>query len=151
MWSFGRGECAAKRIWHKILLNPFVVLCLLIVSSTASAQCVVNPTGETAVGLKNASSHFLTLYIDGVNRGGVPSGDRSIDFIVRPGEHLLLAQATIGGEVVSASRTANIPLGYVCTWTVTDPPKKSVLTPVEFQNSLRPELKRAVITLTNAN
>ena len=53
--------------------------------------------------------------------GGVPSGDRSVDFSVTPGSHLLRADAVIGGETVSASRMATIPAGYVCTWTVTDP------------------------------
>lgn len=106
---------------------PFLLLvaAILILSGgqTSSAQCVANPTGETAVGIKNASSHFLTFYIDGVNRGGVPSGDRSVDFVVTPGEHELRAEAVINGEVVSATRTATIPAGYVCTWTVTDPTK----------------------------
>lgn len=112
------NQRSLSRLFMRSLL---ITATVIIFSSPAVAQCVVNPTGETAVGLKNASSHFLTFYIDGVNRGGVPSGDRSIDFMVSPGEHTLRADAVIGNETVSASRRVNIPAGYVCTWTVTDP------------------------------
>jgi hypothetical protein len=100
-------------------------LFLLALSAVASAQCVQNPTGETAVGLQNASSYYLIFYIDGVNKGGVPPGDKSVDFVIKPGEHTFRADARIGGETVSAQRTATIPEGYVCTWTVTDPPPAS--------------------------
>jgi hypothetical protein len=93
---------------------------LLAAAQTASAQCAPSPTGETAVGLKNASSYYLTFYIDGVRKDGVPPGDRSVDFVVTPGEHALRADATIDGETVSASRTGGVPAGHVCTWTVTD-------------------------------
>lgn len=117
---------------------------LFIASSAASAQCYQNPTGETAVGLQNASSYYLTFYIDGVNKGGVPAGDKSVDFIVTPGEHALRAEAIIGGEAVSAERTAIIPEGYVCTWMVTDPPpsesaskERSRKERREFRDSLR--------------
>jgi hypothetical protein len=106
------------------------------------------------VGLKNASSHFLTFYVDGVNKGGVPSGDRSVDFLVTPGEHRLRAEAIINGEVVSANRVASVPAGHVCTWTVTDPPKAAANTtarnaPIELSDWLKPA--RVYITITNPN
>ncbi len=106
-----------------VLLTAALVLgSLILMADSIAAQCSQNPTGETAVGLRNASSYFLTFYIDGRNEGGVPSGDRSVDFVVSPGEHTLRADAVINGETVSASRQANIPAGYVCTWVVTNPP-----------------------------
>lgn len=102
---------------------PFLIAALVILLSaeTAPAQCVESPTGETAVGLNNASSHFLIFYIDDVNKGGVPAGDRSVDFFVWPGEHTLRAEARVGDETLSVTRKVLIPVGYVCTWTVTDP------------------------------
>ena len=121
---------------------------LLLVFHNASAQCFQNPTGETSVGLRNASSHFLTFYIDDVNMGGVPSGDRSVDLTVSPGEHRLRADAVVDGETVSASRTATIPAGYVCTWTVTDPPKVRPGNPTAFKDALPSE---AVVPIVGLN
>jgi hypothetical protein len=117
--STSRSGMQVSRNPVRIFLAAIFILAL---SAMASAQCVQNPTGETAVGLQNDSSFYLTFYIDGVNKGGVPPGDKSIDFVVSPGEHALRAEALISGEIVSATRTATIPEGYVCTWTVTDPP-----------------------------
>ncbi len=113
---------SGRRATRLFIISLLLGATSILFSSPATAQCLVNPTGETAVGLKNASSYFLTFYIDSVNRGGVPSGDRSVDFIVSAGGHALRADAVIGGETVSASRSVTIPAGYVCTWTVTDPP-----------------------------
>ena len=120
----------AARVFS-LLARMTVLTCVLLLAAAqvASAQCAPNPTGETAVGLKNASSYYLLFYIDWTRMDGVPSGDRSIDFVVTPGEHTLRAEAVIGGETVSVSRTANIPKGYVCTWTVTDPPGKPGVEP----------------------
>ncbi len=111
-----------RSVSRLLMLSFLITVTAVLFSSQAVAQCLVSPTGETAVGLKNASSYFLTFYLDGANQGGVPAGDRSVDFLVSPGTHTLRADAVIGGETISASRTAMIPAGYVCTWTVTDPP-----------------------------
>jgi uncharacterized membrane protein len=110
-----------RRVSRSVFMAVLLVALLLLATQVAGAQGVANPTRETVVGLKNASSHFLTFFIDGVNVGCVPSGDRSIEFVVTAGQHTLRADAGIGGDTVSASRTADIPAGYVCTWTVTDP------------------------------
>lgn len=110
-----------RRVSRSVFMAVLLVALLLLATQVAGAQCVANPTRETAVGLKNSSSHFLTFFIDGENKGGIPSGDRSADFVVTPGQHTLRAEAVINGETVSASRTTDIPAGYVCTWTVTDP------------------------------
>ena len=136
---------AARRFARRVSLAIIATGLLLVTCQAASAQCVPNPTGETAVGLQNASSFFLTFYIDEVNKGGVPSGDRSIDFVVTPGEHTLRAEAVIGGETLSVSRTADIPRGHVCTWTVTDPPDQATSRKAqrEFQDPLCRELGRA--------
>lgn len=112
----------ARWLWRLIFWTALAIMLLLLSYTVASAQCVPNPTNETAVGLKNASSYYLTFYIDGERKEGVPPGDRSVDYVVTHGEHTLLAEAVIAGETVSASRTADIPEGYVCTWTVTDAP-----------------------------
>jgi len=125
-----------------------VTVLLLLAFHNASAQCFHNPTGETSVGLRNASGHFLVFYIDGINHGGVPAGDRSVDFIVSPGGHTLRADAVVDGETVSASRTATIPAGYVCTWTVTDPPKIRPGNPTAFKDALPSE---AVIPIVGLN
>ena len=113
---------------QRILLWLLAALmaCALILSAAhaAAAQCVANPSGETAVGLRNASSHYLLFFIDGWRMDGVPPGDRSIYFIVEPGEHVLRAEAVINGETRSAIRTGEVPEGYVCMWTVTDPPDR---------------------------
>lgn len=101
----------------------FAAFAILISVQTASAQCLEGPTGETAVGLRNASSLFLIFYIDDVNKGGVPPGDRSVDYLVWPGEHTLRAEARIGDETLTVTRKVLVPVGYVCTWTVTDPQK----------------------------
>lgn len=106
----------------------FPLALLFLLSQTLSAQCYVNPTGETAVGLQNSSSYFLTFFVDGVNLGGVPAGDKSVDFLVTPGSHELRAEAYVNGEAISASRSAQIPAGYVCTWTVTDAPASAAAT-----------------------
>jgi hypothetical protein len=108
----------------------FTVTLLAVIAQTATAQCVPNPTQETAVGLQNASSHFLTFYIDGVNVGGVPSGDRSVDFVVLPGDHTLEAEAIVAGGRITASHTGVVPAGFVCTWTVTDPDPLQILVKV---------------------
>jgi hypothetical protein len=113
---------AARSFLRKLLLAVLTCFSLLVAIQTAEAQCVANPTGETAVGLKNASSFYLTFYIDGVKKDGVPPGDRSVEFAVTPGEHVLYAEATANGETTSVTTTKVIPKGHVCTWTVTDPP-----------------------------
>lgn len=123
---------------------------LAIISISVAAQCGANPTGETAVGLRNSSSYFLIFYIDELSMGGVPSGDRSVDFLISPGVHVLRADATIGTEIVSAWRTLNIPAGYVCTWTVVDLPNKPSKARARLQDSLRKEL-RAVVPLVIPN
>lgn len=113
---------------QRILLWLLAALmaCALILSAAqaAAAQCVANPSGETAVGLRNASSHYLLFFIDGLRMDGVPPGDRSIYFVVEPGEHVLRAEAVINGETRSAIRTGEVPEGSLCTWTVTDPPDR---------------------------
>jgi hypothetical protein len=109
-------------LWLLAALMTFAFI--LFAAQAAAAQCVANPSGETAVGLRNASSHYLLFFIDGVRMDGVPPGDRSIYFVVEPGEHVLRAEAVINGETRSATRTDEIPKGYVCMWTVTDPPDK---------------------------
>ena len=132
---------------RRILLRPLTTLlaCALILfaARSAAAQCVPDPAGETAVGLNNASSHYLLFFIDEERLDGVPAGDRSIYFIVTPGEHALRAEAVINGETVSAARAAYIPEGYVCTWTVTDPPRKGVGVRNGFQDSLRGTAKQS--------
>lgn len=119
-----------------------LLLLLLFAPQSASAHCLPNPTGETAVGLRNASSHYLLFFIDRLRMDGVPPGDRSTFFIVAPGEPHLRAEAVIGGETVSASRTVFVPESHVCTWTVTDPRGKSAGSQKELRDSLRRERLR---------
>jgi hypothetical protein len=106
------------------VMRPLMVVCLALLVTTVAetkAQCVAHPDRETAVGVMNASNYSITIYIDGMLRSRLLSGERSIDFVISPGEHLLLAETMIGGELVSASRQVVVMPGSVCTWTVTDP------------------------------
>lgn len=132
-------------ISQRTLLPALVLGALWFSAQSASAQCTRNPTGETAVGLKNTSSLFLTLYIDTINKGGVPSGDRSVDFLVAPGTHTLRAEGYINGEVVFVSRTVIVAPGFVCTWTVTDPPSKPAQARTVFRDAL--EFPRVTATV----
>ena len=95
---------------------------ILFSAQTVPAQCLESPTGETAVGLRNASSYFLIFYIDDVNEGGVPPAYQSVDFFAWPGEHTLRVELRIGEYTLSVTRKVLMPVGYVCAWTVTDPP-----------------------------
>jgi hypothetical protein len=133
---------AVRRALLWLLMAVLACVLLLAAAEVASAQCVQNPTGETAVGLQNQSSYYLLFFIDGVRMDGVPSGDRSVFFVVDAGEHVLRAEAVINGETVSAIRKADIPEGNVCTWTVTDPPSKAGSPLKEFQDSIRGAPKR---------
>ena len=118
---------APRWLWRLLFWTFLALMLLLLTYRVAAAQCIPNPTNETAVGLRNASSYYLTFYIDGVKMDGVPPGDRSVDFNVTSGQHVLLAEAVIDGEIVSVSRAVQVPIGYVCTWTVTDPQRTSAM------------------------
>lgn len=136
---FVHSRHAVRRLLPWLFTALLALILLLLAVQTAAAQCVANPSGETSVGLRNASSYYLLFFIDGMRMDGVPSGDRSIYFVVTPGEHVLRADAVINGETRSASRTGDVPEGYVCTWTVSDPPDKSGAARKEFRDSLRRE------------
>ena len=146
--NFIPSNHTARLLWRLIFWTLLAIMLLLASYSVASAQCVANPTGETAVGLQNASSYYLVFYIDGVRQDSVPPGDRSVDFVVAPGRHTLRADAVVNDRTVSASRTAEIPAGYVCTWTVTDqPPERSGKARRELQDYLRLNQLRAFVPL----
>lgn len=106
------------------VMRPCVVVCLLLLGAAVAetkAQCVAHPDRKTAVGVMNASNYSVTVYIDGMVRGRLLPGERSIDFVISAGEHLLLAETMIGVDLVSASRQVVVTPGTVCTWNVTDP------------------------------
>ena len=106
-------------------MKPFAKLALsfavvIVFAVAGRAQCSRNPSGETAVGMRNASSVYLTFFIDGSNKGGVPAGDQSTAFEVSPGEHTLYAEGRDkDGKVTAGPRKITITSGQVCTWTVT--------------------------------
>lgn len=132
-------------------IRPCVVVCLvLLVAAVADtkAQCVAHPNRETAVGVMNASNYSLTVYINGMLRGRVLPGERSMDFVISPRQHLLLAETMIGGESVSASRQVVLMPGSVCTWTVTDPVRPRERASPLLRDGLRP---RAVVSLVIPN
>ena len=120
---------------------------LLGVASGARGQCVVSPTGETAVRVKNASSYLLTFSVDENNKVDIRAGQKSIDFAISPGEHELLVRAS-SGEVLTASRALTMVEGMVCTWTVTDPDSEA---PESFPLYRNPLQLQAVIPLTIFN
>ena len=126
------------------VMRLWIVVCLvLLVAAVAEtkAQCVAHPDRETAVGVMNASNYAITVYIDGMDRGRLLPGERSVDFVISPGEHLLLAETMIGGELVSAAREVVVEPGTICTWTVTNPvrPRERV------SNLLRDGLTRKAV------
>jgi hypothetical protein len=133
------------------VMRPWMVVCLaLLVTAVAEtkAQCVAHPDRETAVGVMNASNYSITVYIDGMLRGRLLPGERSIDFVISPSEHLLLAETMIGGELVSASRQVVVMPGSVCTWTVTDPVRPRERTSALLRDGLT---RKAVISLASPN
>jgi hypothetical protein len=132
---------AARRALAWLLAATLVLVLLAAAAEVASAQCAPSPTGESAVGLQNASSHYLLFFIDEVRMDGVPAGDRSIYFVVSPGEHSLRAEAVIGTDTANAYRKADVPAGYVCTWTVTDPAPTTGAARKGFRDGLRRILK----------
>ena len=132
------------------VMRPWMVVCLIllvIAVAETKAQCVAHPDRETAVAVMNASNYSINVYIDGMPRGRLLPGERSIDFVISPGEHLLLAESMIGDDLVSASRHVVVMPGSVCTWTVTDPVRPRE----RASGSLRDGLTRqAVISLAIA-
>lgn len=149
--NFLPSNHAARLLWRLLFWTIVAITLLLATYRVASAQCVANPTGESAVGLQNASSYYLTFYIDGIRKDGVPPGDKSVDFIVTPGGHTLRAEALINDQEVSTSRAGDIPQSYVCTWTVTDSLENSSKAGQDLRSSLRRESVRAFITLAVPN
>ena len=66
---------AGRRVMRPVFMAVLLVAWLLLARQVAGAQPIANPTGETAVSFKNASSYFLIFFIiDGENKGGVPCG-----------------------------------------------------------------------------
>jgi hypothetical protein len=132
------------------VMRLLVVVCFFVLAlapAVMRAQCVASPTRETALAMMNASNYFLAFYVDGVYMGRVAPGERSMEFIVGAGEHLLLAKTMTGGEPVSATRVIIIPAGSVCTWTVTNP-----MNPPEGRTKFRDRLAReAFVSLAVPN
>ena len=122
-------------------------LILLGVASSARGQCVVSPTGETAVRFKNASSYPLAFRVDEDRTVTTPAGRQSIDLAISAGDHALFARAS-SGEELTASRALVIVEGMVCTWTVIDPESEALEVFPVYRDSLR---LQAVIPLTIPN
>ena len=80
---------------YQTTLSLVAALAILLSAQMVPGQCLQSPGGETAVGLKEASSHFLVFYMDDLDKGGVPAGYRSVDFFVWPGEDTLRADARV--------------------------------------------------------
>lgn len=64
---------------YQTTLSLVAALAILLSAQTVPGQSLQSLAGETAVGLKEASSHFLVFYMDDLDKGGVPAGDRSVD------------------------------------------------------------------------
>ncbi len=128
-----------KRILQRIFRAICAAALLLFISQPASAQCIPNPTGETAVGFKNESSFSLTIYIDAVKKAEVPIGEKSADFIVAPVRHILNAEVVIGGQSFWVTYAGDVPEGFVCTLTIADPEeaKSRKKSKSEMRRSLR--------------
>jgi hypothetical protein len=129
------------------LLAMVAGLILLGAGSSARGQCVLSPTGETAVRFKNVSSYRLTFRVDEDRTVTTPAGRQSVDLAISPGEHALFARAS-SGEELAASRAVVIVEGMVCTWTVTDPESEAREVFLAYRDSLR---LQAVIPLAIPN
>jgi hypothetical protein len=93
-----------------------------------SAQCVKDPEKRTALRFNNETSLELTFFVDDDEEGvGVASRAVSRDLEVEPGEHLLRARAVIRGESFFVWVVNEVPLGQVCTWTITDPTARAAV------------------------
>jgi hypothetical protein len=110
---------ALFRIWRICLV---VCLCLTANTLVASAQCTSHPSHETTVSVINASQWPIIFSVDGVTRATIPAVTVS-DFHLSPGQHFLVAETSIEGEVFSIDRKLVVPAGSMCVWTVTDPTK----------------------------
>lgn len=132
------------------IARVWLVLCLCFAVRVAvvNAQCAPQPSRETTVRVINASSWPITFSIDGVTKRIVSPAEVSIDFNLSPGQHFLLAEASIDGENLSISRKLLIPAGSMCAWTVTNPSKDSrkPLSPL-----IDPLIRLAVIPLAIPN
>ena len=111
-------------------LSRIARVCLVLgfcvaVRAEASAQCVPHPSHETTVSVINGSGWSIIFSVDGVTRTTVAPSEVSIDFNVRPGQHLLRAEAAVDDETFSVSRRIVVPAGSMCVWTVTNPSKDS--------------------------
>ena len=104
-------------------LQLLVCFCIASAAIVASAQCRPHPSHKTAISVINASNWPIIFSVDGVTRATVPAAEVSIDFNVGPGQHLLLANTSVGDEKYSISRRLVIPAGSICVWTVTNPSK----------------------------
>jgi hypothetical protein len=88
----------------------------------ATAQCIQDPDGRTAVILNNETSYVLTFFIDDMDRGAVPVSAKSSEVEIIAGEHLFGARATIQGQSFWVLVVNDVAKGELCTWTVLDPP-----------------------------
>jgi len=90
-----------------------------------TAQCAEHPDKATAVRFSNESRFELTFFVDEEEEGVVVSSRSVSDEIsVKPGEHLLRARAIVIGESFWVWAVNEVPQGQICTWTVTDPPRR---------------------------
>ena len=67
------------------VMRPWMVVCLVLLGAAVDEtkeQCVAHPDRETAVSVMNASNYPIIIYIDGVDRGRLLPGERSIDFVI---------------------------------------------------------------------
>jgi hypothetical protein len=119
-------------------------LCLAAWAAVVNAQCAPHPSRETTVSVINASNWPIAFSIDGVTRATVPAAEVSLDFTISPGQHFLLAEASIDGETFSISRRMVVPAGSMCVWTVTNPAKESRKPQPPF---IDPLMRIAVISL----
>lgn len=119
-------------------------LYLVVSAVVANAQCAPHSSHETTISVINASSWPITLSIDGVTRATILSVEVSGDLQVSPGQHFLLAEVSIDGEIISVSRRLVVPAGSMCVWTVTNPSKNSRKPQSPFSDPL---VRVAVISL----
>lgn len=129
----------AGRALQRIFQSALAAALLFFISQAASAQCVPNPTGETAVRLQNDSSFPLTFYIDNVKKEVVKPGDKSAGFVVKPERHIFYAETVIAGASVWVTLITDVPEGHICTWTVLNPGETASRKTgnVKFVSSLR--------------
>jgi len=135
---------ATMRCLPIVLVGAMTFVFTAELTQKLTAQCVEHQDKTTALKFSNESRFELTFFVDEDEEGVVvPPRTVSDEVTVEPGEHLLRARAIVIGESFWVWAVNEVPQGQVCTWTVTDPPRRE--RPWRsISNPLQNDLKKSI-------